>query len=719
MGVWSSIYGRGNSGGGGDKPDIEQWQKDLLNQLRPLQDNKTLYYRAGSETNPQEGDRRDTGNGIGRNGDEVFLNGKWVKKIDVGSVGTDMITLRDGLNDIKVKEKDRTFNLIRKLKTMLGIQFGSSFSPMALTSASEEDSKIYYPNKLLECVEITPRGENVMRMPQMLEQLVWYQPDAIVESVTLEAKKESRARMRIYKHDYEGDLQLTDENLIYESMPDSEFKNPENIECYGGATIPKGVNRITLRNELYFTCGSTYDIILETMPGVVCELLGDTRIYLEFNFYAEESKTIATRDWAKTNAVPVLLDEYNLEHGQVGVIAQTMPKTYNASVDKDFVTAAGLDFLTTFFAKFKIQGCEERSVILASDRYDISIEPQGPGKVVFFIFFYGAMDGTRRSIIIDTSVVTKGEENIVCPMNPYVPNWDEYWKEVEKQWSIRANVVNDEIAVEVVDPIGGHWVVREKDAHHIGMGGNYVIGRNPETGYCLQELSDRCFTTISAKGDEQFFDEIIRGLSQARLVTRYKKDIVDILDPIAIHKYAAKTTDFHTMFTTSGLYRCVDMESNLPPGCRIRDNDVYADVYNNPLVPECVMLRATDSRSGQDFIKIQERGEWGEWFSPTDKCPKYKIIEAHTPSAAEPWRSSTVSHGLDSSRIIGSTAFVYPIEGNDGFRIPPAYLFAADQPTHGYYYNYCLDGPFFYISLKTDDCSEIMDKRIMITVLYV
>ena len=81
--------------------------------------NKTgiFYYREGAIDNPVEGDRRDTGNGIGRNGDEVYIGGKWLKKIDVGSVGTDMITLRDGLNDVKVKVGNKYFNLVRNLKT--------------------------------------------------------------------------------------------------------------------------------------------------------------------------------------------------------------------------------------------------------------------------------------------------------------------------------------------------------------------------------------------------------------------------------------------------------------------------------------------------------------------------------------------------------------------------------------------------------------------------
>lgn len=275
------------------KLDTDQLDNDL-DFLIQLSVNGVLYYRHGAWDEPVEGDRRDTGKGLGRNGDEVYTNGKWTKKIDVGSVGTDMITLREGLNDVKVKEDERTYNLLRKLKTMPGIQVGSSFSPLALTSSSIEEVNLYYPDTTTVQKFIGGTiGDVPVTMPCYFL-LDWNSSDAIVKSFNFKTSAESRIRLRLY-YTEETNLQkaiksIVDDSLVYESLPDTECKNPED-KNYGGVLIPKGDSETDVRNEMYLTYGKKY--VLEFDNCVPNFFLGNGSIpFFSINWWVERSDRV-------------------------------------------------------------------------------------------------------------------------------------------------------------------------------------------------------------------------------------------------------------------------------------------------------------------------------------------------------------------------------------------------------------------------------------------
>lgn len=261
--------------------------------MEVLRRDGVFYYRSGAWENPIEGDRRDTGNGLGRNVDEVYINGRWQKKIEVGSVGTDMITLRDGLNDIKVKDKGRTFNIARKLKSMEGMQIGSSFTQLALTSNEQSGVMHYYPDKIIKKYEGIKEFDDKVSLPTAYS-MTWELPDAIVQSLELKASKDTRVRLRLYltkETDLQKALQgVNDNDLVYESLPDTEYKNPENPN-YGGNVIPKGDPVVPLANEMYLTSGVKYLIVFDALePG---NLLGKSNVpFFSVNYYEEKSEVI-------------------------------------------------------------------------------------------------------------------------------------------------------------------------------------------------------------------------------------------------------------------------------------------------------------------------------------------------------------------------------------------------------------------------------------------
>lgn len=267
--------------------------------LEKLNKDGIQYYRYGAWTSPIEGDRRDTGKGLGKNGDEVYLKGQWVKKIEVGSVGTDMITLRAGLNDLKVKELDKTFNMIRKLKTMDGIQFGSSFSPFVLTS-NERDIYTYYPDFTKQLTQPCQNISSTQVTLPAYYMLNWQNADAIVKAFKFKTTKESRIRIRMY-HTEENELSkaisgLSDESMVYESMPDTEFKNPDNAECYGGYPIPSGDSQNDLHNEMYLTNSRKY--VIEFDSVVESGFLGNGNVpYFDIVYYEEKSTPLINRDF--------------------------------------------------------------------------------------------------------------------------------------------------------------------------------------------------------------------------------------------------------------------------------------------------------------------------------------------------------------------------------------------------------------------------------------
>lgn len=300
---------KGEPGGGGGKDSAI---------LDELEKNNIFYYREGAIKNPVEGDRRDTGRGIGKNGDEVFSKGQWVKKIEVGSIGTDMITLRNGLNDIKAKELSRTYNIARKLKTMDGIQIGSSFSPLALTTNGIKNAKLYYPDTdNLRNFELNNIKNQKVALPAYAE-LHWHDEDSIVKSMILCTEKESRMRIRLYYTEESVGTplmdiipKLTDETMVYESMPDTEFKNPDNRECYGGVVVPTGINEIDLRNEMYLTNERRY--IIEFDSCTENHFIGNGSIpYCAFNFWYEKSEAIVTDSGLEERLKNDIVLDYNM-----------------------------------------------------------------------------------------------------------------------------------------------------------------------------------------------------------------------------------------------------------------------------------------------------------------------------------------------------------------------------------------------------------------------
>jgi hypothetical protein len=119
----------------------------------------------------------------------------------------------------------------------------------------------------------------------------------------------------------------------------------------------------------------------------------------------------------------------------------------------------------------------------------------------------------------------------------------------------------------------------------------------------------------SFEDDCEWFDvdRFTTAISRARLVMKFQDVLVDVLDPIAIHKYADMTKDFHTFFDekSSGLYRCFGMVYNLPVGYTKGDCDFYVDVYTTSQYYKC--LEALDIRTGRKFIKVMRGGVWKEW----------------------------------------------------------------------------------------------------------
>jgi len=672
---------------------IEEIGGDKSKLVSELENNNILYYRLGAIENPIEGDRRDTGKGIGRNGDEVFVNGSWNKKIDVGSIGTDMITLRDGLNDIKVKLDNKYFNLIRNLKTLDGIQVGSSFKPLALTSSGRYELKHYYPDKNETFKYIhQDKFDKISKLPGYCL-VVWNNADAIVKSLNLKAQEDTRVRLRMYvttaKTLEQAILEKSDKTLVYESIPESIYKNPEN-PMYGGTLIPKGDFEAELSNEMYLTNNAKY--LLEFEGLVEGNLLGNGLIpYFEVNYYKEKNEivvtnetieerltrdimldegmwlasklgktpegenpkkaniggmygedmcisdtnvktilkskgtprmmtnendlvsNIASEDFVKFEAIPKVFHKDELESGRTGLIIQTIPMTYTMFYPEEFKTYNSLGFIKVLSCKFMPNLHNSRQVICRDGRNETSVDIRsGQGALINFVCY--KKDGGFESISIDTSMIENPPSGHSYPSVPYICS-DDRREEENKVWKYDYASSGEISYITMIDPNDGQWTVHLENTTHCAEGGIYHFGTD-ENNEPVKRFWDLFFDAHDKPiepTDSDVVDEHVTGIQTARLVTKMRRDAIDILDPIAVHKYADLTKNFHDFFEpkSSGLYRCFGMTENLPNGYIVGDNDFYVNVYTTSMNYKC--LEALDIRSGRKFIKNMYNGNWNEW----------------------------------------------------------------------------------------------------------
>jgi hypothetical protein len=408
------------------------------------------------------------------------------------------------------------------------------------------------------------------------------------------------------------------------------------------------------------------------------------------------SSYIASEEFARSNgSLEKVFNIEELEDNQVGLIIQTDPPTLTKWDDEPYPKYTQAQYLNSVNMDFRINTRHAvQHLILDKNGNGCSLFVR-PEECRLDVGYYNK-DDEFITDSIRLSDYTEVPEGHSYPPNRYVPK-TRYEAETG-QWAFSVFAFGDTVHFSLFDPNGGGWsIIKHDGASHIGEGSEFRIGEvNGERLSRLNNTFIQMKTTKDDSGDVVVVDNYIKGISQARLVTKFQGVPVDILDPIAIHKYADMSKDFHTFFSTSGLYRCFGMEENLPEGYVFGDNDFYVSVYTTSKNYKC--LDVLDIRSGRKFIKTMRGGKWNNWVE-VGGVGSVPLIPESVFLTRNPVKGTPEAIAFDTLGITKDDVLMVSC-GNRGVAVKVSVIEDMNRYSASYFIDENLNELFYYIDVE-------------------